>query len=225
MISAVKNNRSEVGDDHRLLISQMYDSAGVVYAQIMETTGKQEAAGVGGKKMRRKKRKQKRKEAAACSSEAGLKNKRKLSEEQVSVLEVNFGNEHKLECDRKERLAGELGLDPRQVAVWFQNRRARWKAKKLEEEYSRLKAAHDTLLLHNSQLQSQVMKLEELLEKQARMRLCSEGNSPTSSGSMGAAPFLGLGGFGIIEECLPNEFYTAHQNCAMEMEWPTLYDM
>ncbi|XP_031106796.1 homeobox-leucine zipper protein ATHB-40-like [Ipomoea triloba] len=75
--------------------------------------------------------------------------KRKLSEEQVNLLEQSFGDESKLESERKYRLASELGLYPRQVAIWFQNRRARWKNKKLEKEYSKLKAEHESTVLEN----------------------------------------------------------------------------
>lgn len=82
--------------------------------------------------------------------------KRKLSEEQVNLLELNFGNEHKLESERKDKLASELGLDPRQVAVWFQNRRARWKSKKLEEEYSRLKTQHESTVVDKCRLETEV---------------------------------------------------------------------
>lgn len=75
---------------------------------------------------------------------------------------MNFGNEHKLESERKDRLASELGLDPRQVAVWFQNRRARWKNKKLEEEYSTLKKMHDNVVVEKCRLESEVRSLFSL---------------------------------------------------------------
>lgn len=85
--------------------------------------------------------------------------KRKLSDEQVKMLEQSFGSEHKLESERKDKLAAELGLDPRQVAVWFQNRRARWKSKKLEEEYSKLKSDLDVAVVHKCRLETEVLYL------------------------------------------------------------------
>lgn len=85
-----------------------------------------------------------------------LMKKRKLTDLQVTLLEQNFGDEHKLESERKDKLAAELGLDPRQVAVWFQNRRARWKNKKLEEEYSKLKSSHDNVILQKCHLEAEV---------------------------------------------------------------------
>ncbi|KAG9440927.1 hypothetical protein H6P81_021092 [Aristolochia fimbriata] len=91
--------------------------------------------------------------------------KRKLTAEQVNFLEVNFGNEHKLESARKDRLAAQLGLDPRTVAVWFQNRRARWRSKHLEEEYSRLKATHEGVVLEKCHLEAEVINLREQLSK------------------------------------------------------------
>ncbi|CAN1814235.1 Homeobox-leucine zipper protein ATHB-40 [Linum perenne] len=84
------------------------------------------------------------------------KKKRKLSDEQARLLELNFENEHKLESERKDRLAAELDLDPRQVAVWFQNRRASWKNKKLQHDYSILKSSHDHVLLEKCRLQAEV---------------------------------------------------------------------
>lgn len=71
--------------------------------------------------------------------------KRRLTANQVQFLEKNFELENKLEPERKVQLAKELGLQPRQVAIWFQNRRARFKTKQLEKDYDSLKASYDRL--------------------------------------------------------------------------------
>ncbi|KAL0372446.1 UNVERIFIED_CONTAM: Homeobox-leucine zipper protein ATHB-13 [Sesamum calycinum] len=67
-------------------------------------------------------------------SQVGEK-KRRLNMEQVKTLEKNFELGNKLEPERKMQLARALGLQPRQIAIWFQNRRARWKTKQLEKDY------------------------------------------------------------------------------------------
>lgn len=82
----------------------------------------------------------------AGSGGGGLK-KRRLGTEQVRALERCFEIENKLDPERKARLAQELGLQPRQVAVWFQNRRARWKTKQLERDFASLKSRYDGLRL------------------------------------------------------------------------------
>jgi homeobox-leucine zipper protein len=81
-------------------------------------------------------------EVMACG---GGEKKRRLSAEQVRALEQSFEVENKLEPERKARLARDLGLQPRQVAVWFQNRRARWKTKQLERDYAALRRSYDAL--------------------------------------------------------------------------------
>ncbi|KAK7388981.1 hypothetical protein VNO78_23812 [Psophocarpus tetragonolobus] len=94
--------------------------------------------------------------------------KRRLSTNQVQFLEKSFDQENKLEPERKSKLAKDLGLQPRQVAIWFQNRRARWKTKQLEQDYhtlhhtyQTLKANYDILLKEKQNLQAQVASLTE----------------------------------------------------------------
>lgn len=103
-----------------------------------------------------KPRRRKNKKREGNNNTSVVVRKRKLSEEQVNLLERSFGDEHKLETERKDKLASELGLDPHQVAVWFQNRRARWKNKKLEEEYSKLKIQHETTIIEKYRLETEV---------------------------------------------------------------------
>ncbi|KAJ9559396.1 hypothetical protein OSB04_014010 [Centaurea solstitialis] len=61
--------------------------------------------------------------------------RRRLNNHQVKLLEKNFEVDNKLDPNRKIKLAQELGLQPRQVAIWFQNRRARRKTKQLKKDY------------------------------------------------------------------------------------------
>lgn len=79
------------------------------------------------------------------TSRRNSKTKRKFSDEQIKSLEIMFEAESRPESRRKLQLANELGLLPHQVAIWFQNRRARLKTKQIEREYRILKASYDTL--------------------------------------------------------------------------------
>ncbi|KAK4360556.1 hypothetical protein RND71_019508 [Anisodus tanguticus] len=199
-------------NDQMLLISQYYPG---IYTQQLPQQGEA-------------KRRRRRKKNKGEGSEVMMR-KRKLRDEQVNMLEQSFGNEHKLESERKDKLASELGLDPRQVAVWFQNRRARWKNKKLEEEYSRLKSEHETNIVDKCRLENEVLKLKEQVseaEKEIQRLLMerSDGissNSPTTSSlSMEAAiepPFLGEFG-------MDNAFYGPENTYADQgLEWVNLY--
>lgn len=112
-------------------------------------------------------------EELGCAEESGNhggEKKRRLAVHQVKALEKHFEMENKLEPERKVKLAMELGLQPRQVAIWFQNRRARWKTKQMERDYGVLKANYDSLKHKceslqndNDSLLAQIRKLKEEL--------------------------------------------------------------
>ncbi|KAL9225433.1 hypothetical protein vseg_001361 [Gypsophila vaccaria] len=95
--------------------------------------------------------------------------KRRFSDEQVRSLESIFESETKLEPRKKVQVAKELGLQPRQVAIWFQNKRARWKSKQIEKNYRVLKSNYDHLKLKLESLRkdkdSLLLQLQELRNK------------------------------------------------------------
>ncbi|KAH9307692.1 hypothetical protein KI387_035603, partial [Taxus chinensis] len=106
--------------------------------------------------------------------------KRRLTVDQVRSLEKSFEMETKLEPEKKIQLAQELGLQPRQVAVWFQNRRARWKTKQLERDYNILKVNYDALKSDFEGLQKEkdnlLAELESLKEKLQEADCCERDN-------------------------------------------------
>ncbi|KAM7252402.1 hypothetical protein ACFE04_024285 [Oxalis oulophora] len=106
--------------------------------------------------------------------------KRRLSATQVQFLEKSFEVENKLEPERKVQLAKDLGLQPRQVAIWFQNRRARYKNKQLEKDYDTLKASYDKLKVDYDSL---LKEKEELKNKitSLKQKLVTNDGSKTDS--------------------------------------------
>ncbi|KAK4796434.1 hypothetical protein SAY86_028760 [Trapa natans] len=108
--------------------------------------------------------------------------KRRLSSFQVKALEKNFEVENKLDPESKVKLADELGLQPRQVAIWFQNRRARYKTKQLERDYSILRANYDSLKLHFDNLKQEKETLAtELRELKLKLHLVEVDGGRTHS--------------------------------------------
>ncbi|CAA2969163.1 homeobox-leucine zipper HAT5 [Olea europaea subsp. europaea] len=121
--------------------------------------------------------------------------KRRLSPDQVQFLEKSFEVENKLEPERKIQLAKEIGLQPRQVAIWYQNRRARYKTKQLEKDYNslketydKLKADHDSLFKENEELRNEVHSLKEKLQEREKGKPKSEPCDTTSPLEAGSEP-------------------------------------
>ncbi|KAF0903272.1 hypothetical protein E2562_026558 [Oryza meyeriana var. granulata] len=88
--------------------------------------------------------------------------KLRLSKDQAAVLEECFKTHHTLTPKQKLALANSLNLRPRQVEVWFQNRRARTKLKQTEVDCEHLKRWCDQLADENRRLQKELAELRAL---------------------------------------------------------------
>lgn len=92
-------------------------------------------------------------------------NKKRLTQEQVNLLERSFTSNKKLEPEHKLLLAKQLGIPPRQVAIWYQNKRARWKTQSLELDYNAIQAKLETALAEKRRLEKDVERLRGELKK------------------------------------------------------------
>ncbi|XP_020991889.1 putative homeobox-leucine zipper protein ATHB-51 isoform X3 [Arachis duranensis] len=99
-----------------------------------------------------------------------MEKKKRLTNEQLESLERSFQKEIKLD---------------RQIAVWFQNRRARWKAKQLEHLYDSLKQEFDLISKEKQKLQQEVMKLKGILRDHQGCRTTQISNYTEISGGGG----------------------------------------
>ncbi|KAL8130560.1 hypothetical protein V2J09_019715 [Rumex salicifolius] len=94
--------------------------------------------------------------------EASPRKKLRLTKDQAAVLEDSFKEHSTLNPQQKLALAKRLNLRPRQVEVWFQNRRARTKLKQTEMDCEVLKKCCDTLTEENKRLQKELQELKSL---------------------------------------------------------------
>ncbi|KAI3861318.1 hypothetical protein MKX03_001817 [Papaver bracteatum] len=88
--------------------------------------------------------------------------KLRLSKDQSALLEDSFKENNTLNPKQKVALAKQLNLRPRQVEVWFQNRRARTKLKQTEVDCEFLKRSCENLAEENRRLQKEVQELRAL---------------------------------------------------------------
>ncbi|XP_051148017.1 homeobox-leucine zipper protein HAT4-like [Andrographis paniculata] len=94
--------------------------------------------------------------------DAAARKKLRLSKEQAAVLEETFKEQNTLNPKQKMALARQLNLRPRQVEVWFQNRRARTKLKQTEVDCEYLRRCCENLTEENRRLQKEVSELRAL---------------------------------------------------------------
>ncbi|XP_022867009.1 homeobox-leucine zipper protein HAT4-like isoform X2 [Olea europaea var. sylvestris] len=92
----------------------------------------------------------------------GSRKKLRLSKDQSAILEESFKEHNTLNPKQKLALSKRLGLRPRQVEVWFQNRRARTKLKQTEVDCEFLKRCCENLTEQNRRLQKEVQELRAL---------------------------------------------------------------
>ncbi|XP_075474815.1 homeobox-leucine zipper protein HOX18-like [Primulina tabacum] len=85
--------------------------------------------------------------------------KLRLDKDQITLLEESFEQLSSLTMAQKRILAERLNLKPRQVEVWFQNRRARIKLKQTEIDREFLKKNCERLSDENRQLKRQLLEL------------------------------------------------------------------
>ncbi|KAL2494961.1 Homeobox-leucine zipper protein ATHB-52 [Forsythia ovata] len=97
--------------------------------------------------------------------------KKRLTPNQVRLLETSFNFNNKLDPDRKSQLAVQLGVPPRQVAIWYQNKRAREKNQSLETDYKMLQVRLENTVSHNARLKEEVERLKDELSKVPRFEL------------------------------------------------------
>lgn len=123
--------------------------------------------------------------------------KLRLTREQSALLEESFKLHSTLNPKQKQALAKQLSLRPRQVEVWFQNRRARTKLKQTEVDCEFLKKCCETLTDENRRLQKEVQELKKLKLAQpfymqlpaATLTMCPSCERISSENNSSKSPF------------------------------------
>ncbi|CAA6662328.1 unnamed protein product [Spirodela intermedia] len=107
-------------------------------------------------------------------NESGARKKLRLTKEQSTLLENSFRERNTLTHVQKQEIADRLNLRPRQVEVWFQNRRARTKLKQTEVDCEFLKKYCESLSDENRRLRKELQELRSMkvLPKAAALTVC-----------------------------------------------------
>lgn len=114
-------------------------------------------------------------------SVVGVRKKLRLSKDQSAMLEESFKQHSTLNPKQKQALANQLNLRPRQVEVWFQNRRARTKLKQTEVDCEFLKKCCETLTEENRRLQKEVQELRAIKQLQLQYAVTAATSSSSAA--------------------------------------------
>ncbi|GJP76602.1 hypothetical protein CLOP_g7022 [Closterium sp. NIES-67] len=138
--------------------------------------------------------------SGAAAAEALKRKRPRFHEDQLAHLEAHFAVEQELTPASKKQLAARLGVKPRQVCVWFQNRKVRQRTREretelegmqeayaklqaqcreLQDDYELLKSDYQELLLQNTQLFDMMSDIEQQLG--ANQPEVSAGDRPVTS--------------------------------------------
>ncbi|KAJ6677605.1 HOMEOBOX-LEUCINE ZIPPER PROTEIN [Salix viminalis] len=97
--------------------------------------------------------------------------KKRLDGDQHRLLETSFNANQKLKAEDKIKLARQLGLPPRQVEIWYQNRRARNKNNVIEHGYRNVQLELGNVMAENIRLENHISMLEHELNNVHQMIL------------------------------------------------------
>ncbi|KAF8024116.1 hypothetical protein BT93_F1347 [Corymbia citriodora subsp. variegata] len=146
--------------------------------------------------------KQKQQQPSSSSKRVATK---RLAPEQVRLLERSFATHKKLDPNLKLQLAAELGVLPRQVAIWYQNRRARWRTQTLELDCGALKLRLDDAMAEKRKLEREVASLRQELDRAREMldATCTNGqnHSKSSNSAVPEVPMRGVFDEGDVNWC------------------------
>lgn len=135
-----------------------------------------------------------------------LNTKKRLNQEQVRVLERSFTTKKKLDTELKLKLANQLGVPARQVAVWYQNKRARWKTQSLELDYNTIQVKLENALADKRRLEKDVKLLKEEL-RQAQEILFAKWMTSNNNNNQEAVEAI---------TCNNNSNYSSATSCSAE---------
>uniref|UniRef100_A0ACD5Y7J8 Uncharacterized protein n=1 Tax=Avena sativa TaxID=4498 RepID=A0ACD5Y7J8_AVESA len=149
---------------------------------------------------------------------ASARKKLRLSKDQSAFLEESFKEHSTLNPKQKVALAKQLNLRPRQVEVWFQNRRARTKLKQTEVDCEYLKRCCETLTEENRRLHKELSELRALKTAQpfymhlpaTTLSMCPScervASNPAATASTSAPPASAINAAVAAPEQRPSSF-------------------